>query len=47
MMGLRTDKAGFDTRHFEFVYQALLLFKEMYGHVDVRPTWYLLSFYCC
>jgi hypothetical protein len=42
-IGLSLDKMGFDTRHWDYVYKALKIFKKIYGNVDVPPEWQVPS----
>ena len=37
-IGLRTAKKGFDTRHWDYIYSALQLYKEVHGNVRVKPS---------
>ena len=34
-MGLRISKKGFDTRHWDYIYSALQIYKSVYGDVQV------------
>ena len=38
-LGFSLGKVGFDTRHWEYVYNALVIFKDLEGHVDVPRLW--------
>jgi hypothetical protein len=40
-MGLETTKVGFDNRHWEYIYKALQIYKDLYGHLRV-PVNYII-----
>ena len=44
-LGFSLGKVGFDTRHWEYVYKALVIFKDQEGHIDVPRLWLPLSEY--
>ena len=47
-IGLGTMKMRIDTRHWEFIYQGMKMYKSIYGHLRVRyhHMWTII-FTCC
>jgi hypothetical protein len=42
-IGIEMDKVGIDTRHWEYVYSALKVYKNLYGHLNVPKNWFVPS----